>query len=102
MRIPHQPLQDIVDGAVATAGEDSVISGLDRLARLSSGFSRPAGRQDLGFNSGTAQLVGGSFHLLDATVPPESRERVVDQQCALHETQLRSSGAAKPCSLYAC
>ena len=48
------------------------ISRLDGFPGLSSGFRWPARRQDLRFDSGAAQLIGGGFHLVDTLVPAES------------------------------
>src|SRR5215469_2628200 len=80
----YHALQHVMNRAITAAGKDRIVSSLNSFSCLCSSFRGATGWQDLGFDSRAAKLIGSGFDLMHALVPPEARERVVDEECLLH------------------
>jgi hypothetical protein len=80
----RQHLNDVVNGAVATAGEDGVTSGKDRLARFLLRLGPGVSENEGGIDASSRQKRQNGLQLGMAAFAPAAGIRVVEQSCLAH------------------
>src|SRR6201999_1706699 len=93
-RMKREPLDDLVKGAAASAGEDKVSAMADRIGRLCTGRSWAVGCDDLRLDAAIEKHVRGMLERAEARAAGASGVRVEDEGRARHALQVMRRDSA--------
>jgi hypothetical protein len=82
--LARKSLENIVNGAIASAGNDGVELLADRHADLRGSIGSGPSGGDIHFDTRSAQHRASSFDILEPVFPPPARERIIKNGGSMH------------------